>query len=76
MYVLLNAVFFRDMDQGFEVNIDIIFVLCSGIIDQNIDVLDVRKFFIITDIALIITILSILDACCLAVNSDNIMAFF
>ena len=62
-YFFLNAVFFGNMNQGLEVDINIFLILCPCIINQDIYALNVRQFFIIPYIALIVAVTFMMDAC-------------
>ena len=39
---LVNAVFLRDPDRSLQVDVDVIFLLHAGIVDENIDKPDLR----------------------------------
>ena len=49
--VFLYAVFFCHLNQRFEVDVDVVFILSAGVVYENFNIVNLRKRFIIANVA-------------------------
>ena len=72
--IRLDAVFFGDIDQRLEIDVDIILILCPRIVHQNFHILYLWKRLFVPDVALIMGICVTFNRRRLTVNADNRMS--
>lgn len=67
----LDAVFFGNKNQGFQVDVNVVLILSSGIIDQNVYRREIRQIFLIPYIADKMGVIGVDNGRFLPIDSDH-----
>ncbi len=70
----LDTVALGDADEGFEVDVDVVLVLDTGVVDEDLHIVDLRQTVVIRDVAGVVGVTLVDDRRTLFVQAGDVVA--